>query len=161
MYSKSHASDPSKKDPVITVYDSIYIIALILTFVLLIFSLTTDKTVPQKDAEVFSEDWYYDAALTQPADLKHPNELKEYAAGNTIHYYTKVPSSAANGDGIMFKAKNCSVFVYIGEESMPRTGYQLNGTHYGKTSGTGWLEFPVYEKDAGELIHYRIYPLLQ
>lgn len=158
MNSKSDDTASSKKDPVITVYDSIYIIALIFTFALLVIAIITDKNVPKTDAEVFSEIWYYDTALTQPADLKHPNERKEYKAGSAIHYYTRVPSSSANGDGIMFKAKNCSVSVYVGNESQPRTGYESHGNIYGKTSGTGWLEFPVFEEDAGELIHIEFIP---
>lgn len=155
---KFHSTASGKKNFFIAVCNTLYIIALILTFILLFVSIFTDKSVPKTDAEAFSEKWYYDSRLTRRADLKHPNLHPGYSAGSPIDYYASVPSGISNNCGIMFKAKNCAVRVYVGNETAPRASYQLYGALYGKSAGTDWVEFSLQADDAGKLIHIEFIP---
>lgn len=154
MDSKTHG----KKISFIKVCDILYIAALLCTFILLFVSIATDKSSPKREAEPFSESWYYDETLTQSADLKHPDKQEGYAAGVPLHYYAEIPDKIQPGNGMLFKAKNGSVKVYMEGEKNPRASYQLHGKIYGKSAGTGWVEFPLYVDDAGKLLHIEFTP---
>lgn len=158
MELKSHPTASGRKISLITVCNTLYIIALILTFILLFVSVSTDHNIPETDVKTFSEDWYYDSMLTHRADLKHPNLHPGYSAGTPIDYYASVPAGISDNCGMMFKAKNCAVRVYVGNETAPRASFQLYGDLYGKSSGTDWVEFSLQADDAEKLIHIEFIP---
>lgn len=127
-----------------------YVVAFITTIAIFIFSAVINYTGYNNIID-YTDRWFYDMEMTQPADLEHPHSEE----GVSVYYYSKLPYMINTGDSLWMKAKNCALEVFlIGKDGIKEHKYSLKEGSYinGKSKGTVWVSIPVDYMDSEKIV---------